>query len=407
MKFHFSLTRLLPTIAAGLLFVGCVDLTPVWNKRKDAAIATIDGAGGAGPADDGGIPGGIDAAGGAGGTMGTEKKDGAGGTIALDAMPVADASTDVPYVADAQTTTDSTGPVDATDAADAPVAGDSGLDVPYAVDTRLSVDQGTDRQPLDVYDSGTDRTAAETTGMDAGATGDTEADSAMDAGKTDGAGTDGTTASMIISIDFVGGRPSDDAGVTGTVAMAASESAGVKPATHWNSAAGATGTLAALTLETGNATEASFSWNGSNIKTWTLGSTDAPGNVRMMNGYLDPLATSAPLTIQVAGLPAPMSSGYDVYVYCYGDVPEGDTRNYQYKIGSTTYSVKQPGPSAMTFSGFTLASEADAGAPAGNYVVFRNLTGDTFTLIALPGTSGWAVERAPVNGIQIVYPSGS
>ena len=42
---------------------------------------------------------------------------------------------------------------------------------------------------------------------------------------------------------------------------------------------------------------------------------------------------------------------------------------------------------------------------AGNYVVFRNLTSASFTLTATPGTG--SPTRAPVNGLQIVAPTGS
>ena len=82
--------------------------------------------------------------------------------------------------------------------------------------------------------------------------------------------------------------------------------------------------------------------------------------------------------------------------------------HYEYRIGSTTYSVTQTGPSASTFPGYALASGGDAGtAGAGNYVVFHNVTGSSFTLTAQPRASTWGMERAPVNGIQVVYPSGS
>ena len=39
----------------------------------------------------------------------------------------------------------------------------------------------------------------------------------------------------------------------------------------------------------------------------------------------------------------------------------------------------------------------------GNYVIFRNLRSPSFTLTANPGTG----MHAPVNGLQIVSPSGS
>jgi hypothetical protein len=59
---------------------------------------------------------------------------------------------------------------------------------------------------------------------------------------------------------------------------------------------------------------------------------------------------------------------------------------------------------ATTFGGYVLAPEGGAG----NYVVFRNVTETGFTLTAQPMTGSTdQLFRAPVNGIQIVYPAGS
>ena len=221
---------------------------------------------------------------------------------------------------------------------------------------------------------------------------------------TGGSATGGATKSVIISVDFVGGVPGSDRTIK---AMAASESAGVKPATYWNSAPGSAGTLSSLVSAAGTLSAASITWNspfrsGIDSGTYSLYFADAPGDVRMMNGYLDPSSASvSPATIDVTGLAAPMSSGYDVYVYCYGQIATPVTRTSQYAIGSTTHTVTQKGPSAAAFAGYTLAPEQGDG----NYVVFRNVTGTGFTLTAQPGTD--SMLRAPVNGIQIVYPSGS
>ena len=221
---------------------------------------------------------------------------------------------------------------------------------------------------------------------------------------TGGSATGGATKSVVISVDFVGGVPGSDRTIK---AMAASESAGVKPATYWNSAPGSAGTLSSLVSAAGTLSAASITWNspfrsGIDSGTYSLYFADAPGDVRMMNGYLDPSSASvSPATIDVTGLAAPMSSGYDVYVYCYGQIATPVTRTSQYAIGSTTHTVTQKGPSAAAFAGYTLAPEQGDG----NYVVFRNVTGTGFTLTAQPGTD--SMLRAPVNGIQIVYPSGS
>jgi len=221
---------------------------------------------------------------------------------------------------------------------------------------------------------------------------------------TGGSATGGATKSVVISVDFVGGVPGSDRTIK---AMAASESAGVKPATYWNSAPGSAGTLSSLVSAAGTLSAASITWNspfrsGIDSGTYSLYFADAPGDVRMMNGYLDPSSASvSPATIDVTGLAAPMSSGYDVYVYCYGQIATPVTRTSQYAIGSTTHTVTQKGPSAAAFAGYTLAPEQGDG----NYVVFRNVTGTGFTLTAQPGAD--SMLRAPVNGIQIVYPSGS
>jgi hypothetical protein len=54
-----------------------------------------------------------------------------------------------------------------------------------------------------------------------------------------------------------------------------------------------------------------------------------------------------------------------------------------------------------SFTAFTLAPAGGAG----NYIIFRNVTGAAFTLTATPGTG--TATRAPVNGLQIVSPTGS
>lgn len=225
-----------------------------------------------------------------------------------------------------------------------------------------------------------------------------------------GAGSGGTAGSktIIVSVDFIGG--SVPMGGTGggmlvpAPAMGPTETAGVKPAMNWNGAATSNGTLSNLLEADGTVTAASVTWSspsmGSSNGEWKNNYPDAPGNARMMNGYLDPPIASA--TVAVHGLPAAITAGgYDVYVYMAGDIPFPLTRTYQYTIGSTSFMVSQTGPSPASFSGFTLAPAGGAG----NYVVFRNLTAATFTLTATPGTG--QQTRAPVNGLQIVSPSGS
>ena len=230
---------------------------------------------------------------------------------------------------------------------------------------------------------------------------------------TGGAATGGAGGAgpRILSIDFVGGMPLAAGGAGGSTlsalpTLAPAEVAGYKQGTNWNAAVGAMGNLAMLKLNDGSATTTTVTWNASlgasNPSVWWNHFVDAPGDVRMMNGYLDPISTAAPAVVTVAALPTTITApGYDVYVYAMGDVTETGTRVYSYTIGSTTVMVSQTGRSTGVFAGFTLVPAAGG---TGNVVVFRNLTGASFTLTAKP-FSGTA--RAPVNGIQIVSPRGS
>ena len=217
-----------------------------------------------------------------------------------------------------------------------------------------------------------------------------------------------------MSIDFIGGRTqmggTGGATLVAAPAMAATDVAGVKAAAHWNGAANIMGTLPNLVLADGTATTASVMWNspsmGMNPGEWMVGFADMPGNTRMMNGYLDPVQASVPAVVTVSGLPASITGGgYDVYVYMVGDLGTSTvTRTYNYAIGTATFAVTQTGPAPTTFTTFTLAPAGGAG----NYVVFRNLTAATFTLTATPGDPGTSTNmRAPVNGLQIVSPTGS
>jgi hypothetical protein len=197
--------------------------------------------------------------------------------------------------------------------------------------------------------------------------------------------------------------------------MAVTEVAGFKPASHWNSANGPMGSLSSLVFSDGsNVVGANATWDvplgTGNAGIWRIGYADAPGDVRMMNGCLNPGWTGAsppstPVTIvTVSGLPAPIDQQYDVYVYVLGGIPGSETRAYEYTIGTTTIAVTQVGPTPTTVTSPYPYKLANAGA--GNYIVFKQLTGSSFKLKARPGGTS-TTPRAPVNGIQIVWPSGS
>jgi len=225
---------------------------------------------------------------------------------------------------------------------------------------------------------------------------------------TGGAPTGGTGGvQLILSIDFVGGSMGAGGGPTiiPSMAMDPSEVAGVRRAAHWNSAPGGTGSLTALALSDGSTIAASATWNSPTIPggngVFRNAFPDAPGDVRMMNGYLDPASPTAPATVTISQLPAPFATaGYDVYVYVTGDVTAGTTRTYTYVIGGASFTISQTGPTP-NFAGYHIAPPGGAG----NFIVFRNVSGSSFTLRAGPGSG--ALVRSPVNGIQIVSPTGS
>jgi hypothetical protein len=401
MKSTCSFVAVPVALAAAFIFTACVDLTTPWSGRTDAAL---DGASAAGTG--GTTTAAADA--GAGGSGGSAATGGiaTGGSAAGGTVGSGEADARVAIDATATDDTRESGAADtmAMPAVDAEALVDGVVFLDVAIDAPLFADANT---PLDIAAEILQGTEAGT--VDGFGTGGSDS-SGVDA--ADGAGIDSARSPMIVSIDFVGGMPNGTASPSGTVVMAASETAGVKPATHWNSATGATGTLSSLVLAGGALTAASASWSmnpiDGAIDTWSNSFVDAPGDTRMMNGYLDPRSSNSPVTISVAGLPDPMNGGYDVYVYCYSNMDSPDTRVYEYTIGQTTYSVTQTGPSTSTFARYVEASGVDGGSEgAGNYVVFRHVTGSSFSLTALPKTSTYGMQRAPVNGMQIVYPSGT
>jgi len=326
----------------------------------------------------------------AGGTGGTAT-GGAGGTVKLDAGTKADAissgdgKTDLPFSGDTNLPSDLTiGHFDVAEAGGPDVAEDVSIDVAETGGAGGTGGAGTGG-------------AGGTGGIASGGT------QTGGAGGTGGTATGGATGPMIISIRFVGGRTG---GAPGTTTMNATESAGFKPATYWNSAPNATGTFPSLVAADGSTTTASINWNA--LATYTVPFTDASGDAHMMNGFLEAQnSVSSTITIGVT-LPSSMSGAYDVYVYCYGNI-DASTRTYQYKIDkvATPQTVSQTGHSLTTFPGHSLAPASGTGA--GTYIVFQNVTGSSFTLTANPLTSTATVPalRAPVNGIQIVYPAGS
>ncbi len=189
-----------------------------------------------------------------------------------------------------------------------------------------------------------------------------------------------------IGIDFVG---------TDT-AMGASESAGVVAKTNWNNATGAVSTAAlSLMNETGAVSGATVTWRSDNVYSTPI--VDAPGNRRLMKGYLDTGHGNASV-VNVSGLPLD-TNGYDVYVYLDGGNGSA-TRSGNYSLsgtGITTTTISASDAANTNFSG----TFVQANGSAGNYVKFT-INATAFTLTVAPGAASDNIPRAALNGVQII-----
>lgn len=188
--------------------------------------------------------------------------------------------------------------------------------------------------------------------------------------------------------------------------MDPAEVAGVVPQANWNNISGENGPfgygLGPLNDANGVAVSGTVLDFGCN-NMWTSVGPDAPGDARLMESYLD-TNTFGYTVVSVRGLSNFTTGAYDVYVYCNGDVHEG--RHGFYTLGGlggmtlqcTDFSVFDP------VTGYQEDIQDGSG---GNYVHFRNVTGDTLLLLVTaqnptdPADNGF---RAPTNAIQIVAP---
>jgi hypothetical protein len=187
-----------------------------------------------------------------------------------------------------------------------------------------------------------------------------------------------------IAINFAADEPT---GVGSPVTGAA----GVLGTAVWNNVEGPNGSASNLNAQDEDGapvgTTATVSWESNN--TWRSGASQnlAPeGNDRnLMTGYLD-TSEDPTLSVTVDGVPF---ESYDVYVYILSDNHEGG-RGGDYTIGDQTINHVME----ATFDGTYVQS------PGGHYIVFRGLSGGSFTLASTP-TVGSPL-RAPLNAIEIV-----
>lgn len=184
---------------------------------------------------------------------------------------------------------------------------------------------------------------------------------------------------------------------------------------NWNNTSGAAGSAFNLVDDQGDASDVSVTWSASSTN--ALPGTSTNADQTMMAGYLDNDATT---TVTVSGLDGNIATnyGYDVYVYFDGD-NGASWRKGTYTIGDVTLDGEDSeGKDFINVTNaFQLPVAGGTGNVAyverldywnsvgnndeGNFVVFHNVTGDSFTLTAVPGANN-SVGRAPINGIQIV-----
>ena len=195
--------------------------------------------------------------------------------------------------------------------------------------------------------------------------------------------------SNVISLNFVGGGAAN-----GTpTAMGAAEIAGVVKVSSWNNLVGNAGTQSNLKQSDGSAASGSVTWSSNATNSQNI--SESAGDKRMMKGFID-TSNSSTTTVTISGLGAPYSvNGYDVYLYADGD-NGAVTRAGSYKIGARSYVCTDG--AGKSFSGpYALGSNR-----VGNFMIYPNVGGTSFTLTAAPGTSGDATKSAPLNGLQII-----
>ena len=194
-----------------------------------------------------------------------------------------------------------------------------------------------------------------------------------------------TAGAGLIGINFVGGETVSNS------AMDPAETAGVVVQANWNNATGGTGTLSALVDDTGAATGAGVQWRS---KPEYLAIQNTAGNNRLMRGRVAPLL-DGPLTVTVSGLDTVWPGHpHDVLVYFDSWNSAADFAG-TYTIGNRV--LVGTDRAGIHFDG-TFVEDTGSG---GNYVRFRDLTGDTFTLTAetLAGSGG----SVTINAVQVYH----
>jgi hypothetical protein len=190
--------------------------------------------------------------------------------------------------------------------------------------------------------------------------------------------------SAILSIDFQGGRGS---------VMGQEESAGVVPATHWNLAAGANGTLGGLTLSGGATSGVGATWSSAGV--WQTPIADNPGDFRMMKGFVE-AHPGNDITLNFTGL----AGTYDVYLYFDGD-NSGNWRLFDFYVNGSTTPLNAEDKDGYNFGGTFLEAPGNQIGFAMNYLRLSSLSGTSLSIVVRAGPA-MDYQRGVLNGVQIV-----
>ncbi len=202
-------------------------------------------------------------------------------------------------------------------------------------------------------------------------------------------------AQTVISVNFQGTNP---------VGLASSDSTGVPAATHWNNAIGINGSGLALQNSVGapsGVTLTSYANNGAGTGTNVeYTGNDTPQRI-LFGGAIEASYWYGSARFSLSGLSA--FSRYDLVIYYSGIQSWAGGRTGNISIAETpTKHYFQTTGSSGDFTSFTESVSTTPGTfDAGNYVVFRDLTAATASVV-MENVSDWVV----LAGFQIIGTAG-
>jgi hypothetical protein len=207
-----------------------------------------------------------------------------------------------------------------------------------------------------------------------------------------------------ISVNFEGGNgnttTANGPSVTGT--------AGVVPVGNWNNESGNSGTGVTI-VDSANNNAGTLTYNSSNVYGATPsggGSSGGAGDTALMTGYLDNFNGGS---LTVTGLGSAFSGGFSVLAYQNGD---GNGSFGYTAVDSNAHSVtaygQQTGGNGGNYplvggtNGFIGSISTNPAGPgsAADYVILTGLSGTSFTLTGIEGTTGDG--RVKLDGFQII-----